>query len=86
MSLHDLQMPCDQNGLITTAESWICSAPGDDKGTHRRCLCSNLLRPEAKQRGRELEVISSAEVRTILTFFVCTIEKCGFKATLLQSK
>lgn len=79
-----LPMSGDQNGLSITPESLICGAPGDDEGTQRHSLCSNLLRPEAKQMGKELEAISSTEVRTILTFFVCTIEKCGFKATLLQ--
>lgn len=53
MTLHTLaNAPGDKKGLITTAESYSCGAPGDEEGTRRHRLCSNLLGPEAKQMGR----------------------------------
>lgn len=58
----------DKKGFITTTESYSCDAPGDEEGTHRHKMFSNLLGPEAKQMGRELKAISRARMRTSLTF------------------
>lgn len=69
----------DKKGFIATAESYSCGAPGDKEGTRRHRLCSNLLGPEAKQVGRELEAISSAGMRTSPTFLCVQLKNVDLK-------
>lgn len=69
---------CLQTCLVTTVESYSCGAPGDEE-TRRHRLCSNVLGPEAKQMGRELEAISSAGMRTSLTFLCVQLKNVDLK-------